>query len=76
MIRKGQLICYGRIHRIDSIPLTKRIFDVVENSVKKANWFQVTEEDLKHAGIDREMINERHKFKNKILSYKCEVEER
>ena len=50
--------------------LTKSIFDVVNSSIKKTNWLQEIEEDLKQAGINREMINEKGKFRNKIMNIK------
>ena len=56
--------------------LTKRIFDVVNNSVNKTNWFKEIEEELKQVGISRENINERDKYRNKIMNAKFVVKER
>ena len=55
--------------------LTKRIFVVVNSSIKKTNWYHETE-DLKQAGISKDMVRARGKFRNKINNRKFEVKEK
>lgn len=76
LIKKRRLGFYGHLYRMNNNRLTKKIFNVVNSSVKKTNWFQEVEEDLKQAGIDEESINSRDKFRSRITNTKFEVKEK
>ena len=55
--------------------LTKRIFDIVNSTVRKTNRpFKI--DDLNQAGISKDMIRARGKFRNKIRNTKFEVKEK
>ena len=56
--------------------LTKKIFNVINCSIKKTNWFHEIEDDLTQAGINKETINNRNDFRNKIANIKFEAKEK
>ena len=48
----------------------------MNSSVRNTNWHHEIEEDLKQAGVSKDMIKEREKFRNKIKNTKFEVKEK
>ena len=76
MIKKRRLSFYGHIYRMNDNRLTKKIFNVINCSIKKTNWFHEIEDDLMQAGINKEMINNRIDFRNKIANIKFDAKEK
>ena len=64
------------MQRMNGNRLAKRIFEVVNSSVRKTNWHHEIEDDLKQAGISKDMITAGGKFRNKIKNTKIEVKEK
>ena len=75
MIKKRRLSFYGHIYRMNDNRLTKKIFNVINSSIKKTNWFHEIENDLTQAGINKETINNRNDFRNKIANIKFKAKE-